>query len=81
MPNGHGGEYNKSWCEDRHRNIDARCNDRHTALAQKIEQISGPQGAIDRLHQRIDKMIYGIVFVGGMAILNFIAILATGGGG
>ena len=79
MPNGHGGEYNKSWCDSVHANIDKRCDDRHGALSQKIDQISGPQGSIDRLHQRIDKIIYGIVFVGGMAVLNFIAVLAMGG--
>ena len=82
MPNGHNNnDYNRAWCEDRHRGIDLRCDDRHRALSKKIEQISGPQGAVDRIHQRIDKIIYGIVFVAGMAVLNFVAILATGGNG
>ncbi len=79
MPNGSHNEYNKAWCEDRHLTIDKRCDDRHGVIAAKIDHISGPQGSIDRLHQRIDKIIYGVIFVGGMAVLNFIAILATGG--
>jgi len=70
MPNGRRDEdrYNQAWCQER-KNI---CEKARTNLETKIDEITGPLGHMNRLHDRINKIWYVMLTVVMIGLANIV---------
>jgi hypothetical protein len=72
MPN---GRYNQAWCQERKDS----CEKARGELSAKIDDITGPSGQINRLHDRIsqlhdriDKMWYALFSIVLIGLANIV---------